>query len=220
MFGLGHKPTRTADMTGAYDGGLAMLHHGLMAGTRVASNLGWRAIDALAVGDKVLPFDHGMQIITEIRRTHLWLDGPGMQAALWPVVVPADVLGNRSELVLLPDQGVMVESDVAQDISGDPFAILTALSLEGYRGIHRRQPPHRVELVAVYFAQEEVIYAEGGALIHCPANMSSLDSFLEGRAPTYVLLSGEEADELAFHICLDDDLTPPGVDGCHVAAFL
>ena len=63
MFGMGFKPQqptrRTVEMTGAYDGGLATLSHGLMAGTRVASNLGWRAIDALAVGDKVLTFDNG-----------------------------------------------------------------------------------------------------------------------------------------------------------------
>ena len=222
MFGMRFKPTpaarRTVEITGAYDGGIATLGHGLMAGTRVASNLGWRAIDALAVGDKVLTFDNGMQTITEIRRSHVWLDAPETEEALWPVVVPEGVLGNREELVLLPDQGVMVESDVAQDTNGDPFAILTALSLEGYRGIHRRQPLHRVELTAVYFADEEVIYAEGGALIHCPADMSSLDKFLEGGVQTYTVLSGEEADELAFHICLDDHLTTPVAVACHASA--
>ncbi len=44
MFGWKTKPIeihrRTAEMSGAYDGGLAALAHGLMAGTRVASNLG------------------------------------------------------------------------------------------------------------------------------------------------------------------------------------
>lgn len=210
MFGLGFKtqqPARRAvEMSGAYDGGIATLSHGLMTGTRVASNLGWRAIDALAVGDKVLTFDHGMRMITEIRRAHVWLDAPETAEMMWPVVIPEGALGNREDLVLLPDQGVMIESDAAQDMHGDPFAILTAHSLVGLRGIHRRQPMQRVELVAVYFEHDEVIYAEGGALIHCPADMSTLDKFLDAATPTYTVLSGEAAEELAFHISLEDHM--------------
>lgn len=211
MFGMGFKatqPTRRAvEMSGAYDGGLATLSHGLMAGTRVASNLGWRAIDALAVGDKVLTFDHGMQEITEIRRAHMWLDAPETAENMWPVVIPEGALGNREEMVLLPDQGVMIESDAAMDMHGDPFAVLTAHSLVGLRGIRRREPMHRVELIAVYFASDEVIYAEGGALIHCPRDMSTLDKFLEADSATYVVLSGEEAEDLADHICIEDQFT-------------
>lgn len=210
MFGTGYKakqPNRRAfEMTGAYDGGIATLSHGLMAGTRVASNLGWRAIDALAVGDKVLTFDHGMQEITEIRRAHMWLDAPDTAEAMWPVVIPTGALGNREELILLPDQGVMVESDAAADIHGDPFAILTAHSLVGQRGIRRRQPMQRIELIAVYFAHDEVIYAEGGALIHCPVDMSTLDKFLDAAPQTYRVLSGSEADELALHIGIEDNM--------------
>jgi hypothetical protein len=210
---------RTAEMSGAYDGGLAALSHGLMAGTRVASNLGWRAIDALAVGDKVLTFDHGMQEITDIRRAHLWLDAPDSAEALWPVVVPADALGNREELVLLPDQGVMIESDAAQDMHGDPFAVITARSLVGLRGIRQRRPMQRVELFAVYFAHDEVIYAEGGALIHCPADMSTLDKFLEAGTPTYTVLSGEAGEELADMMYLEEQMTPPAVDAGFYASL-
>jgi hypothetical protein len=210
---MGFKPQqptrRTVEMTGAYDGGLATLSHGLMAGTRVASNLGWRAIDALAVGDKVLTFDNGMQVITEIRRAHMWLDAPETAEKLWPVVIPVDALGNREELTLLPDQGVMVESDAAQDMHGDPFAILTAQSLVGLRGIHQRQPMQRVELIAIYFAADEVIYAEGGALIHCPRDVSTLDKFFEAGTQTYEVLSGAAADELADMIHLEDHMMAP-----------
>jgi len=222
MFGMGFKmqqPTRrTVEMTGAYDGGLATLSHGLMVGTRVASNLGWRTIDALTVGDKVLTFDHGMQEITEIRRAHVWLDAPESAQTLWPVVVPVDALGNREELVLLPDQGVMIESDAAQDMHGDPFAVITALSLVGLRGIRQRQPMEKVELVGVYFAGDEVIYAEGGALIHCPADMSTLDKFLDAAAPTYSVLSGEAAEELADLIYLEDEFMTPAEDAAFCAA--
>jgi hypothetical protein len=222
MFGLGYKTTsptrRTVEMTGAYDGGLAKLSHGLMAGTRVASNLGWRAIDALAVGDKVLTFDHGIQVITEIRRAHMWLDAPETAEMLWPVVIPVDALGNREELTLLPDQGVMVESDAAQDMHGDPFAVMTAQSLVGLRGIHQRQPMQRIELIAVYFAGDEVIYAEGGALIHCPSDTSTLDKFLEAGPQTYAVLSGAAVEELADMIYLADQMLIPPDSAAFYAA--
>lgn len=224
MFGIGLKTTqpakRSAEMGGAYDGGIATLSHGLMAGTRVASNLGWRAIEALAVGDMVLTFDHGMRPISEIRRANMWLDAPETADALWPVVVPAGALGNREELTLLPDQGVMIESDAAQDMHGDPFAVLTAQSLVGVRGIIRRQPLHRIELIAVYFESDEVIYAEGGALIHCPQDLSTLDRFLSsGAHATYAVLSGEAAKELADNICVDDEWPLPGAEKPHCAAY-
>lgn len=222
MFGLGFKSAapnrRTAELSGAYDGGLALLSHGLTAGTRVASNLGWRAIDALAVGDKVLTFDHGMQQITSIRRVELWVDAPETAEALWPVVVPVGALGNREELLLLPDQGVMVESDAAQDMHGDPFAILTANALVGLRGIRRRRPLKPVELIAVYFTHDEVIYAEGGALMHCPADLTSLDKFLDAGAQTYVVLSGDAAEELADHIYLEDQALATGARGASYPA--
>jgi len=218
--GLRKQPIRRAvEMTGAYDGGIATLSHGLMAGTRVASNLGWRAIDALAVGDKVLTFDSGMQEITEIRRAHMWLDAPDTAETLWPVVIPVGALGNREELVLLPDQGVMVESDAAQDMHGDPFAVITAQSMIGLRGIRRRQPLHRVELIAVYFVRDEVVYAEGGALIHCPRDMSSLDKFLEAGTQTYDVLSGEAAEELADMMYLEDEFMAPSQSMSQYAAL-
>lgn len=223
MFGMGFKQTRPTrrivEMTGAFDGGIAALSHGLMAGTRVASNLGWRAIDALAVGDKVLTFDHGMQEITEIRRAHMWLDAPETAENLWPVVIPEGALGNREELVLLPEQGVMVESDAAVDMHGDPFAVITAHSLVGLRGIRRRQPMQRIELIAVYFAGDEVIYAEGGALIHCPRDMSSLDKFLQAGAQTYAVLDGEAAEELADMMYLEEHMMIPPAHAANFSAI-
>ena len=216
MFGLGYKfrlPLRRAvEMTGAYDGGLAMLSHGLIADTWVASNLGLRAIGDLSVGDKVLTFDHGMQVIKEIRRAHMWLDGPDTAEVLWPVVIPANALGNRKELTLLPDQGVMVESDASQNTHGDSFAVLTTQSLVGLRGIHQRQPMQPmqpIELIAVYFAGDEVIFAEGGTFFHCPTNTSTLDKFLEAGPQSYPILSGAAADELAAMILLEDQMMVP-----------
>lgn len=214
MFGWKNKTTgmhrRGVEMSGAYDGGLTALTHGLMAGTRVASNLGWRAIEALAVGDMVLTFDHGMREITEIRRSTVWLDAPDTAPAMWPVIVPVGALGNREELTLLADQGVLVESDAASDMYGDPFAVVPAQALDGVRGIYRAAPAHQIELIAVYFADEQVIYAEGGALIHCPANTTALDTFLEAQPAAYDVLSASDAVFLAECLVMEDAVLASG----------
>lgn len=219
MFGWKNKTTgmhrRSIETTGAYDGGLAALTHGLMAGTRVASNLGWRATESLAVGDMVLTFDNGMQEITEIRRSSVWMDAPDTAPAMWPVIVPAGALDNRQELTLLPDQGVLVECDAAADMYGDPFAVIPAQSLDGVRGIYRAAPAQQIELIAIYFADEQVIYAEGGALIHCPANTTALDKFLEMQPATYDVLNTRDAAFLAECLVMEDAMLASGgwVDG-------
>lgn len=214
MFGWKTKakdlPQRAIELSGAMNGGLAAQTHGLMAGTKVASNLGWRVIEALTVGDMVLTFDHGMQEIVEIRRHTFWTDAPDTHRAQWPVIVPAGALDNRDEMVLLADQGVLVESDAASDIYGDPFAVVPAHALEGVRGITRAAPARQIELIAVYFAQEEVIYAEGGALVHCPANTVALDAFLGADAASYDLLSAEDAAFVAECLVMEDKMLAAG----------
>ncbi|WP_172839495.1 Hint domain-containing protein [Sulfitobacter alexandrii] len=206
MFGWKTKqPNRRAtEMTGAYDGGLAMMTQGLIAGTRVASNLGWRAVEALAVGDSVLTFDNGMQRITELRRLALFPDAPDTAAACWPVVVPEGALDNRAELTLLPDQGVLVESDAASDMYGDPFAVVPAQALVGLRGIHRAAPQHKVELVIIAFAEEQVIYAEGGTLIHCPLVRPALDNLMDKTSAVYDVLGMRDAAYVAGCLSAED----------------
>ncbi|WP_432816721.1 Hint domain-containing protein [Sulfitobacter sp. JB4-11] len=202
---------RNVEASGAYDGGLGLQTHGLMAGTRVASNLGWRAIEALAVGDQVLTFDNGMQEIVEIRRKVFFLDAPETDRAVWPMLVPVGAMGNREALTLLADQGVLIESDAASDRHGDPFAIVPAHTLDGVRGITRTAPARQIELIAVYFATDEVIYAEGGALIHCPTRSTPLDAMMRDVTPAYDVLDAAHAAHLAQAIVMEDRMMASGV---------
>ncbi|MEL6463841.1 MAG: Hint domain-containing protein [Pseudomonadota bacterium] len=167
-------PRRMPETTAAWDGGV-MSTRGLLSGTRVATSMGWRAVEALAVGDLVLTFDAGLQSLVEVRREMFWTADAPAPAVYDSVFVPAGALGNSADLELLPDQGVLVESDAACDVYGDPFAVVSAKSLEGYRGIHRVAPRTQIEVVTLVFAEEQVIYAEGGALLHCPRLMVHLD---------------------------------------------
>ena len=169
MFGWMNKTAtrRMAETSAACDG--AMINTtGLLSGTRVATVMGWRVAEALAPGDMVLTFDNGLQELVDVRRETFWAGDMMCPTAYGAVCVPAGAMGNAQDLELMPDQGVLIESDAACDAYGDPFAVIAAKTLVGYRGIRRAAPRTQIELITLVFASEQVIYAEGGALVHCP----------------------------------------------------
>ncbi len=209
-------PHRLTENGGAFDGTAVFAGHGLLSGTKVASGLGWRAVDAIAPGDKVLTFDHGMQVVVEVRRTVLWTDATYAPEHTLPIVIPENALGNRSVLRLLPEQGVMVECDAASDTFGDPFAVVPAAALIGYRGIHRDMAPQEMEIITLFFARPEVIYAEGGALIYCPQAHLALADMLDPSGQPYDVLSAQEA---AFLVdCMQYEDTAAQHGAAHFAA--
>ncbi len=167
---------------------------GFMAGTHVASNLGWRPIEALTVGDQVLTFDHGMQPIVELARETIALSEEPLDAMLCPLLVPRDALNNRVPMYLMPDQGVLIESDFVEDMQGDPFAIVPACALDGYRGIQRLHPGTRMELIVPRFAKDQVIYLEAGFLGYVPAPRDLLTE--PAGEELYSVLSHKDARDL------------------------
>ena len=48
---------------------------GVVSGTKVATEFGWRDVASLQAGDLVLTFDAGLQPITSVSRTPLWSGG-------------------------------------------------------------------------------------------------------------------------------------------------
>lgn len=182
---------------------------GIIGGTRVASNLGWRAAEALAPGDKVLTFDNGMQTIVEVRREIVWVDALSIPKHHWSIHVPAGALNNRCDLTMMPEQGVVVESDVADEATGDPFAVVEAQQLVGLRGIRRVEPKAYLEVVTLVFAEEQVVYAEGGTLVHCPTSGDLLGTF-EGTA-TYLDLPHDLVALVIDELRLEDMLASRGL---------
>ncbi|MEP1521295.1 Hint domain-containing protein [Ascidiaceihabitans sp.] len=209
MFGWKNKangmPQRMVEKTGAYDGGIYnATTHGLLSGTRVASNLGWRSVDATEIGDSVLTFDHGMQQVTDIRRSTLWVDATAVPIHMWPVFVPAGALGNRVDMTVLPEQGILIESEAAVDQHGDPFAVVPINALAGVRGIKSQPPVQRLEVITLFFASEQVIYTEGALLCHCPRAHLSLTDMVAGLEQPYDVLSGTDASFLSECIVVED----------------
>lgn len=179
---------------------LADMTAGLVAGTKVATPMGWRVVEAIAVGDKVLTFDGGLQEVTGVRRQIVWSGANRSTPENWPLHIPAGALGNRGDMTLMAAQAVMVESDTAETLYGDPFAVIPALALEGYRGITRMAPEPRIETVELVFARDEIVFANIGALFLCPAQVDLLAAV----EPAYQVMSLEEADVLVSALEMED----------------
>lgn len=171
---------------------LSDLTRGFLAGTKVATMAGWRAVEGITVGDKVLTFDNGFQVVTAVGHHHVASFGAHDDPAHWPLFVPKGALGNRDDMHLLPDQVVMIESDVAERLYGDPFAMVPAKSLEGYRQITRVAPPADMTVITLHFDDDQIVFANMGALFHCPADGDLLTQIFGG----YEVMSVAEGDTL------------------------
>ena len=189
--GQGALPSQNS--SAAFGGFLITGQSGLLAGTHVASNLGWRPVEALTVGDQVLTFDHGMQTVLDIQRESYVTPQTALDSLHRPVHVPAEALYNRRDIWLMPEQGLLVESDEAEDAVGDPYAVISANMLSGLRGISSGISAGDIEVITLAFAKDEVVYVEGGMLAYCPHPRQLLFDGTMQRAPLYNVLNGASA---------------------------
>lgn len=181
---------------------------GLTAGTQVVTETGWRNVEALQVGDKVLTFDAGFQTVRRVNRGWSYLDHAVVPQQSWPLRVPKASLGNNAEMTLLPEQSVMVESDSGEALYGDPFTLIPAAALDGYKGISRVHPDQPLETIGLEFDTEQVIFANDGALFHCPppAEMSIVSLLEDHPVPGYAVLSLSQAREFIAALIDEDTL--------------
>lgn len=150
-----HEPPRAS----------AVLVEGFLGGTRIATPDGWRPAEELRAGDPVLTVDGPPQPLRLAR--HSRIRPAHWPAALAPLLVPPGALENREALVLLSGQHVLLESDWAEAQCGEPFALLPAAALDGFRGIGRHAPPVEAVAVSLGFARDELVYAAGTTLVRC-----------------------------------------------------
>lgn len=198
-FGTLEITARMADVSGAADGA-TIVTSGLVAGTRVATRQGWRAVEAIAEGDEVLTFDDGLQRVTRIQRTRL----TRCLRKHLPLRVPANALGNRTELWLMPDQAVVIENDVAETLVGDAFAAIPAAALDGFLNIARAIPTGEIEIITLFFENEQMVFTNAGAMLHCPAEADLVvDLFRNIARRNYARVSAPIAAQIAQAVARD-----------------
>lgn len=216
----------TSETTAEETGGIARMAgqpreergagHGIVAGTLVATAMGWRPVEALAVGDEVMTFDGGLQRVTGLSRARHWSGQAPCPRAMWPIRVPAGLLGNRRELVLMPEETVVIESDAAEDIYDDPFALIPALALLEMPGVERLCPKSENQVVSISFEEDQVIFVEGSALIFCPIGAAGepigmaalLAEHFDDAGAAYQVLPMMDARRLAAWIAGDEAACP------------
>ncbi|MHA6267028.1 Hint domain-containing protein [Aliiroseovarius sp. CAU 1755] len=136
---------------------------GFVTGTKVETAFGWRAVETLTRGDAVHTLDGGLRVAQQVNRRTLSVDRA--------LHVPGGVLGNCADMVLMPGQGVLIETDLAEGAFGAPMVLVPAAALAGFRGISWVSLAHRntkaLEVIELGFAEEEVVFAESGVLLGC-----------------------------------------------------
>lgn len=178
---------------------------GLVSTTLVATSRGWVAVGNIKPGDMVLTFDAGLQTVTQISREEPWGEAQDCPEALWPLEVPKGAFGNARPYHLLGSQNIMVESDAAEDMFGDPFSLIPSSALLGLRGIERVPPKDGTEIIQLYFSEEQVVFGEQGTLYLCPSSRDMVDVAFENASdPLYSILPPAEARIVASS--LGDDM--------------
>ncbi|MFN3936320.1 MAG: Hint domain-containing protein [Gemmobacter sp.] len=145
---------------------------GLLAETPVATTAGWIAVSHLRPGDRLLTFDGGPAEVVELRRTRTTPDAGEWPSDHWPLAVPPQPGVQGPGLRLLPDQLVLIDTDLAEAMFGDPFALVPSRALEGWAGIARSLPRAAEAAIVPVFEREQLIYAGGGTLVHCPGQVA------------------------------------------------
>ncbi len=182
----------------------ALREDGLLPGTLVATQTGWKPVEAIQPGEMVLTFDNGLQRVAQARQLAIPRERVPAHKA-YTMRVPMGALGNRRELDLLPCQEVMVESDLAEADFGEPFVMIQALLLDRYKGIHRAPILGDLTIHMLTFESEQVIHVSGAALVaaRAEADFSPFSAALVSGAETYLRLTLDQLRRIA------SDLTAP-----------
>lgn len=164
---------------------------GLFASTPIATADGWVRVDALRAGDTVLTFDAGNQTVRHVQRHRI---ATGSSEADWPVHIPVGTLGNHGALLLPPDQSVLIEADLAEELYDEAFVTVPALALAGWRGCDRVAPPEE-EIVTITLDAAQLVYA-GNDLLVGVAGEPTVSALLQGEPISAIPLGPAAARHL------------------------
>lgn len=144
---------------------------GLIAGTFLETKSGWQPVETLAIGDVVQTLDGGLARILALDRRGF---RPETETA--PLLIPGGSFDACSDLLILPGQHLLLDTldDAAVDA---PFAMVPALALQGRAGVRRQVSAQDLHIITPLFADEEVVYANTGVLLHCPGLLDGANRY-------------------------------------------
>jgi len=132
-------------------------HGGVLPGTLIETEFGFKQARTLGLGDLVQTFDGGLREVVNIRHSV-----PRLTAM---VHVPAGALGNDADLDLPSDAIVAIDGDLALDLFDLPVVTVKLVALIGHNGISSALP-QRLARIHIDCAEEELLWAEGGLVVN------------------------------------------------------
>jgi len=178
---------------------------GLAAGTLIATQTGWQAIETIRHGARVVTVDHGLQKVVDCRSIRLLVDASQVPDAMLPVRIPAGAVGNRAPVCVPPEQGVCVGDD-GED---DGLTIVPAQSLIGYRGIARERDMADVHLCTLSFDEAQLVQTHDGLQAFCPKANQDMADWLLVETTAHTVMMPEEAAFVVDYLMELDALPPP-----------
>ena len=134
---------------------------GIVAGTLVEGECGWVAAETLQIGDRLQTLDGGLARIHALDRRKLT---PQAETSL--IHVPGGTHDACSDLWLVPGQHILV--DTVNDHTA-PWLLVPAIALTCDSAVRHSFPDTQIEIITPLFADEEVIFANTGVMLHCPS---------------------------------------------------
>lgn len=142
---------------------MAQVSTGLVAGTLLETRDGWRAVETLGIGDAVQTLDGGLARILGLDRQTL---REGAMASV--IKIDGGHYDTCSDVALLPGQHLLLDTLNDTAVNGAPFAMISAAALLACPGARRQPVCTDLQIITPMFADEEVVYANSGILLHCP----------------------------------------------------
>lgn len=137
-------------------------------GTMLETAKGWVAVEHLSAADEVYTLDGGLSRIQSVSASQ-----PRADQQTW--CIPAGVLNACSDLHVSETQLVALDSAACETLFDAPVVLAPITACAGFGGIAPTQAYRQPLNVTLEFAEEEILYAQTGALLHVPA--TSGDSF-------------------------------------------
>lgn len=152
------------------------------AGTKIKTALGERLIETIAVGDRVMTRDHGLQPVR-------WTGTRTVPALhdMAPIAFEAGTLGCSERLLVSPNHRMLISGAMAELVSGNDEMLISAKQLVNGRTV-RRISGGFVTYIHIMFDYHEVIWAND-----CPS-----ESFFAGDQAIATLDTDQAREILAI----------------------
>jgi hypothetical protein len=135
-------------------------------GTEIFTSEGPVAVEDLAVGNRILTMDRGMQPLRWIGRKKLGENELAAAPKLKPIRIAAGALGNGTplnDLLVSRQHRILVRSAIADRMFGVQEILVAAIKLVGHPGVEVVEDAKSVEYFHMLFDQHEIVFSNGAA---------------------------------------------------------